>query len=384
MRGKGEGSVYKRKADGLWAISIELPPHAGKRRRRVIARKDKEALLIEFDKQKEKLRKSGDLPTADQTVEEWLTYWLDRIAVKENRPKTLANYRSFVKTHIIPAIGKKRLDKLTPANIRTVTDNMVGKDGKPLAATTQATAHRIMSSAFSAAERDGRMSRNPAKLARAPRIPATELEVLDVDEAIRLVKLFGETSDAFLWVTYMLTGARRGEILGLEWDRVTDVLDLSWQLQRHPVEMVAPADYEFRRLQGGLYLTRPKSKAGWRVVPLVEPLAGVLRHWRAIAPPNAHNLVFATADGDPIDPDFASKEWPKVLKAAGIEKHVRLHDLRHTAVDLLYEAGVHESIIQEIVGHSNRSMTRAYKSRGNRPQLTDGMKQLSALLGVSQ
>ena len=73
-----------------------------------------------------------------------------------------------------------------------------------------------------------------------------------------------------------------------------------------------------------------------------------------------------------------------MLKAAGIDKRVRLHDLRHTAVDLMYEAGVHETLIQEIVGHSNRAMTRAYKSRGNRPQLTAGMVQFSALLGIEQ
>jgi integrase len=293
----------------------------------------------------------------------------------------MANYRSFVTGHIIPTIGQVRLPQLAPAHIRKVTAAI---EGKGLSPTTGLTAHRIMASAFAAAEREGRITRNPAKLVQAPRRAATALEVLTAEEVRRFVRTFGTSPDSYLWVTFMLTGARRGEILGLQWDRVTDHLDLSWQLQRHPVDIVAPADYEYRRLDGGLYLTRPKSRAGWRIVPLVDPLKLILSQWRDRAPANPHGLVFARADGRPIDPDRATEAWTKALTAAGIGKHVRLHDLRHTAVDLLYEAGVPETTIQEIVGHSTREMTRAYKSRGNRAQLTDAMTRMAALLTASR
>ncbi|AAT89851.1 integrase [Leifsonia xyli subsp. xyli str. CTCB07] len=65
------------------------------------------------------------------------------------------------------------------------------------------------------------------------------------------------------------------------------------------------------------------------------------------------------------------------------DKHVRLHDLRHTTIDLLYEAGVPEDVIMEIAGQSTRSVTRGYKSRGNQKRLTEGMLQLSALIQES-
>ena len=220
-------------------------------------------------------------------------------------------------------------------------------------------------------------------LVRAPRIPATTLEVLTVDEVTQFVQTYRGTPDLYLWITFMLTGARRGEILGLQWDRVTDVLALEWQLQRLSVNLVAPADYVYQKLTGGLYLTRPKSKAGWREVPLVPPLSQILEQWRSIAPPNRYNLVFTTPAGDPIDPGVASKIWPVILKTAGIDKRVRIHDLRHTAVDLLYASRVSEPIIMEIVGHSTRAMTRGYKARGNREQLTDAMTAVSALLGIA-
>lgn len=377
MRGKGEGSIYQRASDGLWVATLELPSRDGTRRRRTIHAKRKADLLARLRDEKKRLEAAGDMPTASQTVEQWLNYWMRDIAVKEVRPKTMANYRSQVTNHVIPTIGKVRLSTLTPAHVRKVADAI---EGKGLSPTTGLTVHRIMSSAFAAAEREGRLTRNPAKIALAPRRAVPELHALTVPEASRLVEMFGATSEAYLWVTFMLTGARRGEILGLTWDRVTDELDLCWQLQRHPVDMVAPADYEYRRITGGLYWTRPKSKAGWRVVPLVDPLASILQQWRAVAPPNPHGLVFATPDGKPLDPDWATRQWPKVLQQAGIDKHVRLHDLRHTAVDLLDEAGVPEDVIMLIVGHSSRMMTRAYKSRGRKTQTRAAMTSLSALL----
>jgi integrase len=123
-----------------------------------------------------------------------------------------------------------------------------------------------------------------------------------------------------------------------------------------------PNDYEYRMLNDTIYLTRPKSKAGWRIIPLVEPLKSIIELHLERNPPGKYELVFAHS-GQPVDPDNDSKAWVKILDSIGIKKHVRLHDLRHTAVDLLYAAGVPEDVIVQLVGHSTVTMTRAYASR---------------------
>jgi len=124
-------------------------------------------------------------------------------------------------------------------------------------------------------------------------------------------------------------------------------------------------------------LTRPKSSAGWRIIPLVEPLRSILHAHTANREPG---LIF-TRDGLPWDPDGASAEWKNALKAAGITADdVSLHGARHGAVDILFEAGVPEAVISEIVGHSSRAVTRGYKSKGNTRQLTDAMNKMSKLL----
>lgn len=410
-RGKGEGSVYKR-SDDLWCISIELPPGLdGKRRRKVIARKDKAALLVEMRAQQKELAKHGNLATSSTTVAKWMNHWMDDIAPLKIRPKTLAGYRTVVNGYIVPTLGKKRLEKLTAADVRKLHNIMQStpKDpdlrGKPadalpeesclrvnakgehvehpgphdvlmLSSTYALLAHNALAAALKVALREGKITANPCDLVDRPRKRLTEQKALDVDQAIRLLQHLATRADRALWATYILTGARRGEILGLETNRVTNELDLSWQLQRITDISKAPADWEYRELGGTLYLTRPKSRAGWRIIPLVEPLKSILRLHMA---GQADGLVF-TRGGDPWDPDAATKAWKALLVEAGLPDDVVLHGARHTTVDLLYEAGVPEQIIMEIVGHTTRAVTRGYKTRGNRPQLTAAMDKMSALL----
>lgn len=397
-RPKGESAIYQR-ADGLWCTSVELPDIDGKRRRKVVCRKDKAAVVTEMRKIKAELEKHGDLASSSTTVAKWMAHWMDNIAPQKIRPKTLAGYRTVVNGYIIPTLGRTRLDKLTAQDIRKLhaaiqatpkDPELRGEKDLPpgtvmLSSTYALLAHNTLSAALKVALREGKITANPCDMVDRPSKRVTEQKALDVTEAIKLLqhlatKLDGDDEqskqDAALWATYILTGARRGEILGLEADRVGDVLDLSWQLQRITDISKVPADWEYRPLGGTLYLTRPKSRAGWRIIPLVEPLRTTLR---ALIGKQKDGLIF-TRKGKPWDPDAATKAWSAVLKEAGLPTDVVLHGSRHTTVDLLYEAGVPEAVISEIVGHSSRAVTRGYKSRGNTKQLEAAMTKMSELL----
>lgn len=393
-RGQGEGSLYQRR-DGMWCASIELPEGLdGKRRRKVIARKDKAVVVKLMRDQQKELAKHGDLTTSSTTLEKWMRTWLDDIAPLKIRPKTLAGYRTVVDGYIIPLLGKKRLEKLTAQDVRklhtvmqTTPKDAALRDGRELPAGTvmlsstyALLAHNALSAALKVALREGRIHANPCDLVDRPRPRVTEEKALDVSEAIRLLQHLGTRADRALWSAFVLTGARRGEILGLEADRVGDVLDLSWQLQRITDISKAPADWEFRHLRSTLYLSRPKSRAGWRIIPLVEPLKSILKLHMG---DQRDGLVF-TRNGLPWDPDGATKAWAALLAEAELPSDVVLHGSRHTVVDLLYEAGVPEQLISEIVGHSSYAMTRKYKSRGNTKQLEGAMTKMSALLGLPQ
>jgi len=386
-RGQGEGAIFYAADRGLWVGRIELPPVDGKRRRKEFTSTDKRIVAHKLSELRRQLDQHGNLPSASQTVEQWMTYWLDNVAVTRVRPNTIKGYRSVVK-QITGAIGKVRLDKLQPAHVRRMQDTMI-KAGQ--SSTYALNAHRVLAKALQDAQAEGLIHRNVARLTDAPRKARTDLDALTVDEAIKIIgwaipELDGQTSDyderPIRWATYLLTGARRGEVIGLEWDRVTDVIDLSWQLQRVTDITRAPADYEYRLIKGTMYWTRPKSNAGWRIIPLVEPLGSILRAHHERAGDNPYGLVFSKV-GEPLDPDTETELAEAAALRVAPDKHVRLHDFRHTTVDLLLDAGVPEDVVMEIVGHSTRAVTRGYKSRGNLTRRTDAMRQLSASLGYS-
>lgn len=389
-RGKGEGSLHKN-SNGLWEVKIELPrDRDGKRRRKVVRRKSKSDAIQVLRELKAELDKTGDLATSSVTLEAWSEHWLTERA-KKLAPNTVNGYRVAFRDYINPLLGKRKLDKLTPQDIKHLHDVIqeTPKDkalrslsdppeGTELLSSTYALlVHNALSGSLKMAVREGKLSRNVCELVDKPSKRHTTEEVLTLEEAIKLIGYLTTHPDGALWTTYLLTGARRGEIIGLEVDRVMeDHLDLSWQTQRITDRESAPKDHEYRHIGKSLYLARPKSKAGWRTPPLVPELAELLR--REIGN-RTDGLVFLR-DGEPWDPADASKEWKVILAGAGVNEKVKLHGARHTAVGLLYELGVSEATIMQIVGHSTVSVTRRYGQAGNKRAMQDAIAKLSTAL----
>lgn len=397
-RGKGESSIYRRAADNMWCASIELPRgRDGKRRRKVIVRKRKPDVMAELRKHRETLQTHGDLATQSMSVEKWCAYWVEEVAAKHLTPNTVNGYRTAINQWIIPTIGRIKLDRLTPQHIRELHTTVMTTpklkkhremdedklpDGAEMLTSTYARLiHNTLSVCLKQAVQDGKISVNPCDKTSKPVKGTAQIAALDTDESIGLLKYLSTHPNGALWATYLLTGARRGEILGLTIDRVGEHLDLSWQLQHHTSLKVVPADWEYSKVDGQdkLYLCRPKSKTSWRMPPLVEPLKTILE--RHIGD-RTEGFLFTRENGAPWDPLDATTEWTRVLADAGVTKPVPLHGLRHTAVDMLYELGVPEHVISEIVGHSARAVTRGYRTRGDMKRQTDALTALGKLLAV--
>jgi len=417
-RAKGEGSVYYRQSDDRYCAAIKLPESTnGKRRRKIltIAARTKAGTLKSYEAAakelapiiratKAELEKLGDLPTKTQTLEDWLNFWFTTMHVNEVRPKTAATYRSLIQGHIIPIIGNVPLNKLTTAHVRRVEKAITDKG---LSSTTAMQTYRILRVALRDAFNDGRVVENIAIRARAPRRAKKQLTVLSAADGLKVLQTVTQDRLGSRWAAALLTGGRQGELIGLELDRVGDDLDLSWQLQRISWEhgcrnecgqratncparkITAPHDWERRYLQGGLWLSRPKSAAGYRIIPLVDPLRSIIeqRIEASKGEPNPHGLLWTAdpsekgrrpVDGSPIDPKYDNYAWHHVLKRAGVPD-ARLHDARHTTASLLGKARVPREVITAILGHSTYAQSREYMDV-DREQLVAGMKGMSALM----
>ena len=97
-RGRGDGSLFKRK-DGYWVGSVELPAGPnGVRRRKTVASKNRNEAMRKLRELQAEVA-AGTIATATTTtVGKWLDYWLESIVPHRGiRPGTLKSYANTVR-----------------------------------------------------------------------------------------------------------------------------------------------------------------------------------------------------------------------------------------------------------------------------------------------
>lgn len=388
---KGEGSVYQRKSDGMWVCAIDLgTDETGRRRRKTVTAKNKPDLITKRRKLIRDIEDGILVVHSNMTVEAWLDRWHQDIAKKRLKPRVWVDYRQLIERHIKPAIGKQKLSKLGPANIRAMHDRIAATpsargDGN-VGGRVVAICHSILAKALKDAVRDGLIRDNPCDRVDRPIARSKAREPLTADYAKKLLLSSGNTGDplAAMWATALLIGARQSELMGLTWDRAdltAGTLDLSWQLQQLPFrhgcskatptcgrktagtcpkrQIDAPAQYEYEQVHGGLCFTRPKTTSSIRLIPIPPLLVQALAQRKAEAVDNPHGLVWTDAAGNPYRHIEVQKAWHAATEAAGVPR-CDMHAARHTAASLLLELGVPMEVIAQILGHSTILTTRGY------------------------
>jgi integrase len=127
-------------------------------------------------------------------------------------------------------------------------------------------------------------------------------------------------------------------ILGLKWE------DIDLEGSRIDVR---------RSLWRGKLIT-PKSRRSRRAIDMAPTLKTALAR---LASRFKAELVFASPDGQPIDPDnFMKRDWARALRRANLRR-IRFHDLRHTYASLLIAQGAHPKYIQAQLGHASIQTT---------------------------
>jgi integrase len=94
-----------------------------------------------------------------------------------------------------------------------------------------------------------------------------------------------------------------------------------------------------------------------------------------------HDYVFCTSVGTHLHPDRDILSQLKALLKKADLPDVRFHDLRHSAATLLLNEGVHPKVVQELLGHSNISMTMDVYSHVLPSMQQDAISRLNVTLG---
>ncbi len=164
----------------------------------------------------ERLRDSGRVPRPGQawTVKAWLEHWLFNIAQPSLRSSSFAAYRFAVEKHLVPALGRQRLNRLEPEHLERVYQAMIEAGARP---GTAHQVHRTMRTALGEAFRRGYVSRNVAEVAKPPRVQPDPVEPFTVKEMRRILDAALTRRNGARWAVALSLGLRQGEALGLRW-----------------------------------------------------------------------------------------------------------------------------------------------------------------------
>lgn len=381
-RDYGAGSIYQRK-DGMWIGTIEAGWNAnGNRRRITVSAKDEDAVKVKLREKRRALEIAGDTNVDPRaTVKSWADDWLP-IVERKQRPHTFNATKVAVRRWIVPTIGHKKFAQLNPADARAVA---AAQRAAGLSSSTQLRTHSVLMSLLKAAAVEGHPVAERIFKIEAPGKASTDRKSMSVPEAVAVLGAATELlPHSSRTAAALLQGMRQGEALGLTWPAVNleaNALTISWQLQ--PLSYRVPRDtssgfrvpdgYEAIQLKGRWHLVRPKSKSGWRVIPLVPWMRTALEQWREVAPDSPHGLVWPALDGGPTDPKTDDAEWYGLQSAAEVGhpagRYYRIHEARHTTATLLLEAKIDPAVIVAILGHSSIVTSQGYMHVDTRQSL---------------
>lgn len=183
----------------------------------------------------------------------------------------------------------------------------------------------------------GRIAANPATAVRAPKAPRKLPQVLDVDEAVRLVELptdapLGLRDRALLELFYS-SGLRLSELCGLHWRD----LDLA----------------------GGLVTVLGKG-GKQRVVPVGSHARNALDAWRGETHAANDAPVFPGRNGGAISQRAVQIRIRQLGVRQGLFKRVHPHMLRHSFASHVLESSGDLRGVQELLGHADIATTQIY------------------------
>ena len=323
-------------------------PEPGMTKRQIEKEVQRQAILFEED------CKRGQI-TAAVKFETFAEQWFEEYAKVNLRPTSSARMKQLTK-RVYPAIGHKRLDKITARDIQKfVTDMLVnGKNmntGKPLSRKTAVHHLSFISDVFSYAVRMGMLCDNPCRRVFVPKQEQEEKQIYTIEQ----VKILYENlkSEPMKYQVYLLlsiySGYRRSEMLGLEWKDIDFEHDL--------IHVRRTSQYTAEK---GIYTDTTKTRKSKRVSKMPASIMNLLRQFKAEQDEEArrlgtkwedHDRLFTKWNGAPMNPQTPF-EWLKgYCERIGIPFR-NIHSLRHLHASLLIFEGVDVVAVSEDMGHS--------------------------------
>lgn len=344
-RANNEGTLYYRESRREWCAQVTINGHRLTKYAKT-QRECRDWVRASLEKIRCGLTYEGTQVTLTMFMESWLNS-------KElsRRARTVFLYRQIATQHILPILGQMKLQDIQPAHIKQLYD-IKRREGR--GARTVQLIHSTLFSVLKQAVKEGILGRNPSEAVDRPKVEQAEFQIFTETQARQFLTATAGSEFEALYYLALTTGMREGELLGLKW------FDIDWEKSTLQVQ---------RQLQQvekkGYVFVPPKTKKGRRKIQLGEASIAQLmaqrehqKEAKAVAGDRwqENELIFPTTIGTPLDNHRVTDEFKSILKKAGLP-NIRFHDLRHTSISLLLDAGMPVNAVQGRAGHSKPSVT---------------------------
>lgn len=335
-----------------WTATFEVSPTWAEK----TARKKAEAFAAAFEKE----CREGVTTDSRQKFAAYCDYVIELKEQRGVKHSTIVRYKDLT-ARIYPAIGHLKLrelraDHLNDLYTRLAQGGQNKRTGGKLSAKTILEHHRLISTVLEQAVKEGLVPFNVASRATLPKAEHREVNYFQPEQVTAIRDALEQES--IKWKTlihlFLITGARRGELLGLRWDKV--------DFSRNQLYICNSVLYS---PDVGIYESTPKTERSKRFISLPGETMHLLRQYRAWQNEERLRLgayyqdqgfVFAQDNGRPMHPDSVT-DWLGKFSQRHQLPHINPHAFRHTMASMLYFNGVDSVSISKRLGHAQVSTT---------------------------
>lgn len=262
---------------------------------------------------------------------------------------------------IYPAIGHIKLKDIRADHLNSLYTALAmsgqnKRTGEGLSAKTILEHHRLISTVLDQAEKEGLVPFNVAAKATLPKINKKEVNYFQPEQVAAIRDALEEEPMKWKVLThiFLITGARRGEILGLKWSAV----DFAGNRIHICNNILYSPDV-------GIYEDTPKTVTSDRWITLPDETIQLLRKYQVWQNTERlrlgeyyqnQNYLFAQDNGSPMHPDSVT-DWMNKFSKRHELPHINPHAFRHTMASMLYFNGVDSVSISKRLGHAQVSTT---------------------------
>lgn len=346
----------------------------------------------EFKGKHEKMREERELAKRDITLNEWFFRWEKSYRICNVRENTLQiNHQQYMH-YFSDTIGKMKVNSIKQIHIVNSL-NELHKGGLKQSSLVKGNSLLIL--IFDAAVKNGIAEDNPARGAlKIPKERPKEKRVLTENEEEKFLEYISNNGFYKRYVPFFIvgfgTGMRLGEILALTWN------DINFEKSTIHIDktLVRVQDHVNN---GGMkiFINEPKTYTSIRDIPMLPKVKEALQYQREhqikckVSISGYTDFVFVSKTGNVFSAANIFQTIKNIVarinkenkEKAGSEDYVYFetfspHCMRHTFTTRCYEKGVHEKVIQKILGHSKLDMTLNVYTHTTDEMIEEDMRKL--------